>query len=89
MSVNQNVATCVAAGTNRRLLAGRDLPEQQPVFVVADSNYHRLHVSFVQRPTTWTSVRLTYTLSKAMNDVGEAFFSSPIDRRIMRTGSIG
>ena len=25
------------------------------------------------------SVRLTYTLSKAMNDVGEAFFSSPID----------
>ena len=46
---------------------------------MADSTYHGLHVSFVQRPTTWASVRLTYTLSKSMNDVGEAFFSSPID----------
>ena len=44
-----------------------------------DSNYHGLHVSFVQRPTHWASVRVTYTLSKSMNDVGEAFFSSPID----------
>jgi hypothetical protein len=33
----------------------------------------------VQRPINWASVRLTYTLSKSMNDVGEAFFSSPID----------
>jgi hypothetical protein len=36
-------------------------------------------VSFVQRPSAWSSLRLTYTLSKSMNDVGEAFFSSPID----------
>src|SRR6185503_6820825 len=27
----------------------------------------------------WASLRVTYTLSKSMNDVGEAFFSSPID----------
>jgi hypothetical protein len=46
---------------------------------VADSTYHGLHVSFVQRPIRWASVRLTYTLSKSMNDVGGAFFSSPID----------
>jgi hypothetical protein len=36
-------------------------------------------VSFVQRPSRWASLRLTYSLSKSMNDVGEAFFSSPID----------
>src|SRR5262249_21389304 len=46
---------------------------------VAESTYHGLHVSLVQRPTKWASLRLTYTLSKSMNDVGEAFFSSPID----------
>jgi hypothetical protein len=46
---------------------------------VADSTYHGLHVSFVQRAIKWASLRLTYTLSKSMNDVGEAFFSSPID----------
>jgi hypothetical protein len=33
----------------------------------------------VQRPSSWASLRVTYTLSKSMNDVGEAFFSSPID----------
>jgi hypothetical protein len=33
----------------------------------------------VQRPATWGSIRVSYTLSKSMNNVGEAFFSSPID----------
>ena len=52
MSVNQNVPTCVAAGHQQRLPADPDLREQQPVLVGAgDSNYHGLHVSFVQRPT--------------------------------------
>ena len=46
---------------------------------VAESTYHGLHVSLVQRPTNWASVRVSYTLSKSMNNVGEAFFSSPVD----------
>ena len=33
----------------------------------------------MQRPTNWASVRVSYTLSKSMNNVGEAFFSSPVD----------
>ena len=45
----------------------------------ADSNYHGLHVSFVQRPARWGNYRVSYTLSKSMNNVGEIFFSSPID----------
>jgi hypothetical protein len=43
------------------------------------SNYHGLHVTYLQRPKDWSSIRVTYTLSTSMNDLGEAFFSSPID----------
>ena len=46
---------------------------------VARSDYHGLHLSFVQRPRNWSSLRVTYTLSRSMNNVGEAFFSSPVD----------
>ena len=46
---------------------------------MAHSNYHGLHVSFVQRPMPWGNYRVSYTFSKSMNDVGENFFSSPID----------
>jgi hypothetical protein len=38
-----------------------------------------MHVSFVQRATRWGQYRVSYTLSKAMANVGEFFFSSPID----------
>ncbi len=38
-----------------------------------------MHVSFVQRLTSWGHYRVSYTLSKSMNNVGEFFFSSPID----------
>ena len=40
---------------------------------------HGLHVSLVGRPGSRGSYRVTYTLSKAMDNVGEFFFSSPID----------
>ena len=36
-------------------------------------------MSFVQRPARWGNYRVSYTLSKSMNNVGENFFSSPID----------
>ena len=32
-----------------------------------------------RRPAKWGHYRLSYTLSKSMNNVGENFFSSPID----------
>jgi hypothetical protein len=44
-----------------------------------ESTYHGLHLSFIHRPTRWGSYRVSYTLSKSMNNVGEFFFSSPID----------
>ena len=36
-------------------------------------------MSFVQRSSEWASLRVSYTLSKSMNDLGEAFFSSSVD----------
>jgi hypothetical protein len=79
MSVNQNVPTCVAAGTNNGCRPNGTYRNNNQYSSGGQSNYHGLHVSFVQRPSTWASVRLTYTWSKSMNDLGEAFFSSPID----------
>ena len=78
-SVNQNVATCVAASTNNGCRPISTYRNNSQYSSVAESNYHGLHVSFVQRPSNWAGLRVTYTLSKAMNNVGENFFSSPID----------
>ena len=43
------------------------------------STYHGLHVSLLHRPARWGQCRVSCTLSKAMSNVGEFFFSSPID----------
>jgi hypothetical protein len=79
MSVNQNVATCVAAGTNNGCRPDPSYRNNNQYSAAGDSNYHGLHLSLVQRPVSWASARVSYTLSKSMNDVGEAFFSSPVD----------
>ncbi|MEO6964478.1 MAG: carboxypeptidase regulatory-like domain-containing protein [Acidobacteriaceae bacterium] len=44
-----------------------------------DSYYDGLQVSFRQRPVSWGSARISYTWSKAIDDIGEFFFSSPIN----------
>ena len=79
MQINQNVATCVAAGTNNGCRPNPSYRNNNQYSSAGESSYHGLHVSFVERPAPWANVRVSYTLSKAMNDVGEAFFSSPID----------
>lgn len=79
IQVNQNVPTCVAAGTNngcRPISAYANNSQYSPM---ADSAYHGWHVTFVQRPARWGSYRVSYAYSRSMNNVGEAFFSSPID----------
>lgn len=79
MSVNQNVPTCVAAGTNNGCRQNPNYANNSQYSPVAESNYHGLHLSFVQRPLGWGNYRVSYTYSKSMNNVGENFFSSPID----------
>ena len=79
MSINQNVPTCVAAGTNNGC---------RPVAAYMNNSQYRAPAS---RTTTACTSRTcsgraagrpsasTYTLSKSMNNLGEAFFSSPTD----------
>jgi hypothetical protein len=79
IQVNQNVPTCVAAGTNNGCRPNPTYANNGQYSSEAESNYHGLHVSFVQRPGLWGHYRVSYSLSKSMNNVGENFFSSPID----------
>jgi hypothetical protein len=79
MSVNQNVPTCVASGNNNGCRPIATYANNSQFSSVGDSTYHGLHVSFSQHTVKWGQYRASYTLSKAMNNVGEFFFSSPID----------
>ena len=58
MSVNQNVPTCVAAGTNNGCRPNSTYRNNSQYSSVAESTYHGLHLSLVQRPTTWASLRV-------------------------------
>jgi len=79
MSINQNVPTCAAAGANNGCRPMSTYMNNSQYRGAADSNYHGLHVTYLQRPRNWSALRLSYALSKSMNNVGEAFFSSPTD----------
>ena len=79
VSVNQNVPACVASGTNNGCRPNPAFANNSQYSSLADSHYDGLHVSFVQRPTRWASYRVSYTWSKSLDNVGEFFFSSPID----------
>jgi hypothetical protein len=77
---NQNVPTCVAAGTNNACRPNSDFGNNSRYSSLADSHYDALHVSYLQRPSRWGSFRISYSYSKALNNVGEFFFSTPIDQ---------
>jgi hypothetical protein len=79
ISVNQNVPACVALGANNGCRPNPTYGNNSQYSSEAESNYHGLHLSFVQRPTRWGHYRVSYTYSKSMNNVGENFFSGPID----------
>jgi hypothetical protein len=79
MSVNQNVPSCVASGANNGCRPNPNYANNSQYSSVGASYYHGLHVSFMQRPARWGDYRISYTFAKSMNNVGEFFFSSPID----------
>jgi hypothetical protein len=80
-SINQNVPTCAAVGNNNGCRPNPAYANNSQYSGAADSVYDGLHVSFVQRPSRWGSYRVSYAWSKSLNNVGEAFFSSPLDPR--------
>ena len=79
MSINQNVPTCAAAGANNGCRPNPNFANNARSSSAGRSNYHGLHLSVVQRPARWGHYRVSYALSKSMNNLGEFFFSSPID----------
>jgi outer membrane receptor protein involved in Fe transport len=79
IAVNQNVPACAAAGTNNGCRPNPAYANNSQYSPAARSSYHGLHLSFVQRPARWGHYRVSYTYSKAMSNVGNFFFSSPID----------
>ncbi len=79
MSINQNVPSCVPAGGNNGCRPNPEYANNSQYTAAGSSTYHGLLVSFAQRPSRLGYYRISYTLSKSMNDVGEFFFSGPID----------
>jgi hypothetical protein len=79
MAINQNVPACVASGTNNGCRPNPNHANNSQSSSAGRSNYHGLHLSLVQRPARWGHYRVSYALSKSMNNLGEFFFSSPID----------
>jgi hypothetical protein len=79
VAINQNVPSCVASGTNNGCRPNPAYANDSRYSPAARSSYHGLHLSLLQRPGRWGHYRVSYTLSRARNNVGEFFFSSPID----------
>ena len=79
IQVNQNVPSCAAVGTNNGCRPISTYANNSQYSPSASSAYHGLHLSFIERSAAWGSLRVSYTLSRAMDNVGEFFFSSPID----------
>jgi Carboxypeptidase regulatory-like domain/TonB dependent receptor len=79
IAINQNVPSCVASGTNNGCRPVSTYGNDSQYSPAASSVYQGLHLSWVQHPASWGQYRVSYTFSKAMDNVSEFFFSSPID----------
>ena len=82
MSRNINVPTLTAAQAAAQGVEnlGRPNPEFSNISQyqsIGDSWFHGLTLSMTTRSMPWGSARLSYTLSTATDDAGNAFFSSP------------
>jgi outer membrane receptor protein involved in Fe transport len=79
VSINQNVPTCVAVGANNGCRPSSTYGNNSQYTSAASSDYEGLQLSVLRHASSWGQYRVSYTLSKAMSNVGEFFFSSPID----------
>ena len=79
ISVNENAPACAANGTNNGCRANPSFGNNKQYSPLGDSRFDALEASFVERAGNRLALRASYTYSKAMDDVGEFFFSAPID----------
>lgn len=79
MQINQNVPACAAVAGNNGCRPNPAFANNNQYRAAGRSEYDGLHVSLVKRSGGWGSYRLSYTLSKSMNNLGETFFAAPLD----------
>jgi hypothetical protein len=80
VSENQNVPSCSAKVDPVNLCRPNATYQNNSQYSpAADSKYDGLSLSYLERPSKWGSVRVSYTFSKANDDVSEFFFSSPLN----------
>jgi outer membrane receptor protein involved in Fe transport len=85
ISINRNTPACPAAVDPVNLCRpNAAYGNNRQYSSAADSTYDGLQVSLVQRPIKGGSLRLSYAWSHAMDDVGEFFFSAPINNLNIR-----
>ena len=95
VSVNLNTPACYASqpstGTQYAVVDPINLCRPIAAYAnnkqyssTADSYYDALSISYLQRPIRWGNFRISYTWSKAIDDVSEFFFSSPINNYNLR-----
>ncbi len=80
LSLNLNVPTCTATVDPVNLCRPVSAYANNKQYSAAgDSYYDGLGISLVRRPERIGSYRLSYTWSHAIDDLGEFFFSAPIN----------
>ncbi len=80
ISINKNVPTCTSATDPIDLCRpNQAIGNNSQYYPGADSYFDALTVSYNLRPVRYGSFRLSYTWSKAIDDVSYAFFSGPVN----------
>ncbi len=78
-SINQNVPACAASGSNNGCRPNMDYANNSQYSAAGDSWYDGLHVAFQQGPHDGAATASRMLTRNRSNNVGEFFFSSPID----------
>ncbi|HEY0458276.1 MAG TPA: TonB-dependent receptor [Pyrinomonadaceae bacterium] len=84
LSRNVNVPRCTAATDANLCRPDSNFGNISRYEGAGDSFYHGMIVSFNKRQGDWASLRLSYTLSKSIDDAGNFFFSTPQDNFNLR-----
>jgi hypothetical protein len=80
IDVNLNTPTCTSAVDPIDLCRpNQAIGNNKQYYPGADSYFDALTVSYNLRPVRYGSFRLSYTFSKAIDDVSYAFFSGPVN----------
>ena len=84
LSRNVNVPRCTAAVDANLCRPDPNFGNVSRYEGSGSSNYHGMIVSFNKRQGKWASARVSYTLSKSIDNAGNFFFSAPQDNFNLR-----